>query len=272
MTAAPVISIEEFQRHSDSNWIVFDCRFNLADTEEGQLAYNDGHIPSSHYLHLDNHLSGAKAKHGGRHPLPSPEQFATTMTGFGVNRDTTVIAYDDNRFAYASRLWWLLRYFGHTEVYVLDGGYSGWRKQGLPISKEASVVQGEGNFKAQPQTGWTVDYKNICEQLENPRRLLIDSRETPRYQGLQEPIDPIAGHIPGAANFPWQEVTDEHGFARCPSHQKQRLSLLKEDKEIVVYCGSGVTACVNLLAMEMAGIHDAKLYPGSWSDWCSYET
>ncbi|MGS2722344.1 sulfurtransferase [Porticoccus sp. GXU_MW_L64] len=271
MTSSPMISVDELNALETDNLIIFDCRFNLADTGQGQLAYNEGHIPGSHYLHLDSHLSGAKAKHGGRHPLPSPEQFSNTMSSFGVSGDTTIIAYDDHRFAYASRLWWLLRYFGHTEVYVLDGGYSGWRQQGLPLSKEAPAVPQQGNFEARPQTGWTVDYHNVCEQLESPRRILIDSRETPRYQGLQEPIDPIAGHIPGAANFPWQEVTDEQGFARCPSHQKQRWAPVAENKEIVVYCGSGVTACVNLLAMEMAGIHDARLYAGSWSDWCSYQ-
>ena len=276
MTCSPLISIEELstkelQQRQGNDLVIFDCRFNLADTEQGQMAYSQGHIPGSHYLHLDNHLSGAKGDHGGRHPLPDPQQFTDTMAAFGVNQDTLVIAYDSHKFAYASRLWWLLRYFGHTNVKVLDGGFGGWQQQGLPISDEIPTVLERGNFQAQPQPGWVVDYNNICEQLENRQRILIDSREAPRYRGLEEPIDPIAGHIPGAANFPWQEVTDDQGFARCPSHQKQRWAPLAEDKEIVVYCGSGVTACVNLLAMEMAGIHDAKLYAGSWSDWCSYQ-
>ncbi|MCV6606356.1 MAG: sulfurtransferase [Porticoccaceae bacterium] len=272
MTATLLISSKELQQSQGENLVIFDCRFNLADTSQGQTAYNEGHIPGSHYLHLDNHLSGPKSEHGGRHPLPDAEQFAATMASFGVNFDTRVVAYDDQRFAFASRLWWLLRYFGHEDVQVLDGGYSHWCTQGLPVSTEIAPVSDAGNFTAQPQTDWVVGYHNVCEQLENPRRILIDSRETPRYQGLEEPIDPIAGHIPGAANFPWQEVTDEQGLARCPSHQKQRWAALREDREIVVYCGSGVTACVNLLAMEMAGIKDARLYAGSWSDWCSYQT
>ena len=269
---SPLISSAALQNNIGDNTVVFDCRFSLSDTELGQKAYQAGHIPGSHYLHLDRALTSAVGKHGGRHPLPDAKQFEQAMRLFGVNQHTLVIAYDDQRFAFASRLWWLLRYFGHNNVRVLDGGFSGWCKNNGGIETgSVSPVELTGNFKATPQPSQTVDYHNICQHLSSTERLLIDSREAPRYRGLEEPIDPIAGHIPAAANYPWQEVTDSEGCAYCPASQRQRWAALPNDKELVVYCGSGVTACVNLLALELAGIKGAKLYPGSWSDWCLYE-
>ena len=251
--------------------LISAAELKQADTEQGLRDYCEAHIPNSHYLHLDKDLSGPTGSHGGRHPLPSAQQFQQTMRRYGVNADTLVVAYDDQRFAFASRLWWLLRFFGHDKVCVLDGGFGGWCADDGAVENAAYKPSEDGDFVAMPNTVPIVDYDNICQHLENPDRLLIDSREAPRYQGLEEPIDPIAGHIPGAANYPWQEVTDSHGFTLSPANWRQRWATLPGDRELVVYCGSGVTACVNLLSLELAGIHGAKLYAGSWSDWCSYQ-
>ncbi|UTW45609.1 sulfurtransferase [bacterium SCSIO 12696] len=271
MTCSPLISVQELHQQLGKDMVIFDCRFSLANTEQNQQAYDISHIPGSHYLHLDRDLSGPLGTHGGRHPMPTRRHFEALMQRYGVNSNTLVVVYDDQRFAFASRLWWMLRYFGHQNVKVLDGGFSAWYQAELETTSQIPTVAKSGQFEAKEQTQWLLSYKDIAGNLDNTSRLLIDSREAPRYQGLEEPIDPITGHIPGAANFPWQEVTDDSGFARCPSHQKQRWSTLPGDKEWVVYCGSGVTACVNLLAMEIAGLPPAKLYGGSWSDWCSYQ-
>lgn len=249
--------------------VVFDCRFSLADFELGRKQYNEAHIPGAIYLDMEADLAGPKVEHGGRHPLPSAKDFEALMRSAGVNQDTLVIAYDNQRFAGAARLWWLLNYFGHHQVSMLDGGFAAWQAE-HPTSSQAINNPAIGDFVASPDTDLTVDYQWLVNNLSNPETQLIDSRETPRYEGLEEPIDPVAGHIPGAINHPWQGVTNEQGFALPPANQKLRWQGLDENRETIVYCGSGVTACVNLLSLKLAGIENTKLYPGSWSDWCTY--
>jgi thiosulfate/3-mercaptopyruvate sulfurtransferase len=263
------------QRSNPSQLVIVDCRFSLANPALGRQQYQAGHIPGAYYLDLNQDLSGPVRQHGGRHPLPDPDQLAKTLTAMGVRTApaTLIVAYDDSRFAFAARLWWLLRYLGHDRVVVLDGGFSAWQAAGYPVTAEIPTPQ-QGDFRPQIRTDWTVDIEAVKAQKDSPNVVLIDSREGERYRGEREPIDPVAGHIPGAVNYPWQEVTDEHGFV-CPvSQQQQHWAELKNPKnsapELIVYCGSGVTACVNLLSLEMVGISNAKLYPGSWSDWCSY--
>ena len=251
--------------------VIIDCRFSLADPELGQKQYQESHIPGAFYLDLNRDLASSVGKHGGRHPLPNIEELADKLSAIGINSaETLVIAYDDSRLAFAARLWWLLRYMGHSKVALLDGGFSGWKAAGYPVTNILPEPR-EGNFVAHLQQDLAVDIEAVKERKDLPGTVLVDSRESERYEGLREPIDPIAGHIPGAVNYPWQEVTDKTGKVRLTSEQKHRWAELEKAEEIIVYCGSGVTACVNLLSLEIAGIPDAKLYVGSWSDWCSYQ-
>jgi thiosulfate/3-mercaptopyruvate sulfurtransferase len=251
--------------------VIIDCRFSLADPELGQKQYQESHIPGAFYLDLNRDLASSVGKHGGRHPLPNIEELADKLSASGINSaETLVVAYDDSRLAFAARLWWLLRYMGHSKVALLDGGFSGWKAGGYPVTNILPEPR-EGIFIAHLQQDLAVDIEAVKERKDLPGTVLVDSRESERYEGLREPIDPIAGHIPGAVNYPWQEVTDKTGKVRLTSEQKHRWAELEKAEEIIVYCGSGVTACVNLLSLEIAGIPDAKLYVGSWSDWCSYQ-
>lgn len=272
-----IISVHELAACYDApDVVVVDCRFALADPALGERQYHEAHIPCAVYLHLDRDLSGTKSKHGGRHPLPDADVLAAKLSAAGINSEppSRVVAYDDSRFGFAARLWWLLRYLGHTQVQVLDGGFAAWRAAVLPVSN-ASPQPRAAHFvpRVQPDLVVDIDYvKNLGEQTDT---VLIDSREERRYLGLEEPIDPIAGHIPGALNFPWQQVTDDLASPvarmRSTESQSQRWGEVASAAEIVVYCGSGVTACVNLLSLAEIGRDDAKLYAGSWSDWCSYQ-
>jgi thiosulfate/3-mercaptopyruvate sulfurtransferase len=253
---------------------IADCRFALRQPELGQQQYQEGHIPGADYLDLDRDLSSPVSKHGGRHPLPDPALLAEKLAAMGVNSDapdgpTLVVAYDDSRMAFAARLWWLLRYLGHEQVAILDGGFAAWKAAGYPTSSTPSLAK-SGCFTPNIRSDRAVDIEQVKVRKDLPAVSLVDSREPERYRGETEPIDPIAGHIPGAVNYPWQDVTTTEGYARSVAEQRDRWTALAEAEEIIVYCGSGVTACVNLLSLDLAGIPNGKLYPGSWSDWCSY--
>jgi len=265
-----LISVAELAAHIHQvDMVVVDCRFSLADTALGEQQYRDSHIPSAQYFHLDRDMSGPKHRHGGRHPLPDPHQFSEHLRAIGVNSDSLVVCYDDQRFAFASRLWWLMRWLGHDNVRVLDGGFKAWQAAGLPIETSINQVN-LGNFMAKDIRRNVVEYSDLPNLQILSHQSLIDSREAPRYRGEQEPIDPLAGHIPGAINMPWAEVTTVDGFALDERTQRQRWGEIAGQNDIIVYCGSGVTACVNLLSLAIIGRDDAKLYAGSWSDWCSY--
>ncbi|MDY6902294.1 MAG: sulfurtransferase [Cyanobacteriota bacterium] len=260
-----------FENLNHPDIVIFDCRFSLANPQLGKQQYQASHIPGSYHLDLNKDLSSTVEKHGGRHPLPDVDEFADKLSAMGVNSGKTlVIAYDDSRFAFASRLWWLLRYLGHEQVAVLDGGFNGWVASNYPVTDNIPS-KGNGKFTPHLQAHMIVDREAVKNHKDLPQTALIDSRESDRYKGIKEPIDKIAGHIPGAINYPWKEVTDSDGYLLPQQQQCNRWSELENNQEIMVYCGSGVTACVNLLSLELAGIHSAKLYPGSWSDWISYE-
>lgn len=248
--------------------VVFDCRFSLADPGAGRALYLQGHIPGAHYLDLNQDLSGPLAVHGGRHPLPDPADFAALLARHGVGPRTAVVAYDDSRLAFASRLWWLLRSLGYRPPRLLDGGYQAW----LAAGGRPDTSQPRPRPCAPPVPGQFSGYCDIegLRRLQESGALLVDSREARRYQGLEEPIDPVAGHIPGAVNRPWQGVTSADGrvLDRAGLHAHWGDAL--EAGQLVVYCGSGVTACVNLFSLALLGREDATLYAGSWSDWCSY--
>jgi thiosulfate/3-mercaptopyruvate sulfurtransferase len=264
-----------WEHQHDPHLAIADCRFNLLQPDQGQQQYAAGHIPGAYYLDLNRDLSSPVGKHGGRHPLPDVSAFVQTLATMGVDSEppepaTFVVAYDDSRQAFASRLWWLLRYLGHDRVAVLDGGFAGWQAAGHPTTQDMPSTR-RGNFVPRIQSQWVVDIEQVKSRKDKPGVILVDSREGERYRGEREPIDPIAGHIPGAVNYPWQDVTTAEGKVRSPGEQQQRWADVQQADEILVYCGSGVTACVNLLSLELAGIKTGKLYAGSWSDWCSYQ-
>lgn len=254
-------------RLGQKDQIIFDCRFNLADPSAGEQAYQAGHIPSAFYLHLDDDLSSPIQADTGRHPLPDIKNFANKLAAYGLNRNTQVFVYDDNSGAFAGRTWWLLRWLGHEAVAVLDGGLTAWIAAGGALEQtQAHKPKHLGNFQAQIQA----DYFLTTAALSQPHPYqLIDARSAERFRGELEPIDPIAGHIPGALNRP---LTDNlsNGQFKSPETLKQEWETKlagKSARELVHMCGSGVSACHNLLAMEIAGLSGSRLYVGSWSEW-----
>jgi thiosulfate/3-mercaptopyruvate sulfurtransferase len=274
MGTSPIVSSAWLSEHLDDPQVaIADCRFSLANVQFGRQQYEAGHIPGAYFFDLNQDLSSPVAVHGGRHPLPNVDVLAHKLAAMGL--DTTrsspklVVAYDDSRFAFAARFWWLLRYLGYDHVAVLDGGFSQWQQAGYAVTTTVPSPK-LAQFIPHPRPEMVVNIETVKAVKDLPRVVLVDSREAERYRGEREPIDPIAGHIPGAVNYPWQDVTDAQGWVRSPDAQQQRFADIGQADEILVYCGSGVTACVNLLAMDIAGITNAKLYAGSWSDWCSY--
>ena len=254
----------------NSDVIIIDCRFQLADPSWGETVYQASHIPGAYYLNLDRDLSSEIKQHGGRHPLPDLDLLAKKFTDLGIVKNKTlVVAYDNSRFAFAARLWWLLRYLGHDQVVVLDGGWDGWLKDDYPVSD--TIPQSKiGDFTISVQPNWLVDIERVKVAAQDVNYVVVDSRDRDRYEGLREPIDPVAGSIPGAVNSPWKQISDSSGYLLDKEQQKQLWQDYHRAEEIIVYCGSGVTACVNLFSLDLLGIKNTKLYPGGWSDWCSY--
>ncbi|MBE9044063.1 sulfurtransferase [Pleurocapsales cyanobacterium LEGE 10410] len=258
------------QQLNNPQVVIVDCRFQLANPDWGEEQYRVSHIPGAYYLNLDRDLSSQVQTHGGRHPLPEIEVLAQKFAQMGIiKNETLVVAYDDARFAFAARLWWLLRYLGHDAVVLLDGGWNDWIGHDYPVSNAIPEYK-TGNFSPQPNSDWLVDIDTVRSASDDSSVVVIDSRDRDRYLGVREPIDPVAGSILGAANSPWKQVTDESGYLQPLATQQQLWDDYRQAEEIIVYCGSGVTACVNLFSLSMAGFENTKLYPGGWSDWCSY--
>lgn len=249
---------------------IIDCRFRLTNVDWGYQEYLKSHIPGAYYFDLDRDLSSAVQEHGGRHPLPDANLFAQKLEKIGIVKNKTeVIVYDDLRFAFAARLWWLLRYFGHQKVALLDGGWNDWLKKDYPTTSIIPESK-KGFFEPQINPHYVVDIDTVKQLANNTDTILIDSRSGDRYRGENEPIDPVAGHISGAVNHFWQDITDSQGYIKSIDIQKSFWQPLENKSEIIVYCGSGVTACVNILSLQMSGLKNIKLYAGGWSDWCSY--
>lgn len=254
-------------RLGQKDQIIFDCRFNLADPDAGKPAYQAAHIPNAFYLHLDHDLSSPITATTGRHPLPDPQQLATKLAAYGLNENIQVFVYDDISGAFAARTWWLLRWLGHQAVAVLDGGLAAWLEQAAPLdSSLPPLPKHRGNFKAHIQP----DYFLTTETLTQPHTYqLIDARSAERFRGELEPIDPIAGHIPRAKNRPLTDNLNQGQFKTAEQLQQEWSAQLAglAPEQIVHMCGSGVSACHNLLAMEIAGLSGSRLYVGSWSEW-----
>ena len=248
---------------------ILDCRFSLADGDAGREAYLEGHIPRASHLDLATQMSAPVAEHGGRHPLPLPADFAGALAAYGIDRATTVLLYDDSEGLFAARAWWMLRALGYAEPRILAGGYAAWLSLGMepetgagsatPVEAPAVPAEWPGCFD-----------RDALADRQAEGALLVDAREAPRYRGEVEPIDPVAGHIPGAVNLPWKDLVDANDGVLSLAQQREAWGELLEADELIVYCGSGVSACVNLLSLAELGRDDARLYPGSWSDWCSY--
>ncbi|QKX18426.1 sulfurtransferase [Microbulbifer sp. YPW1] len=257
------------QEQGNGQLVILDCRYDLADTDAGDEAYRGEHIPGAHYASLHRDLSGPCERYGGRHPFPTASQFSEFARSMGISSDTQVVVYDDQRFAFAARAWWLLRHFGHTRVAILNGGFTAYKNAGLPLAEGVEEAASTGDFTASARADELLHYEDLYPQLDNPPWQLVDARDTRRFLGNEEPIDPIAGHIPGAINKPWQAVTDDEGFIKPLPALRENWQSIPADDNIVCYCGSGVTACVNLFSLHLIG-RKAQLYPGSWSDWCAH--
>lgn len=254
---------------NNPDWRVFDCRFSLADTEAGPKAYRFGHIPGARYADLNRDLSSQIREDTGRHPLPDFRVLAKKLADWGVNNRSQVVVYDDVGGAFAGRMWWLLRSMGHSEVAVLNGGIRHWQRQGLPITTTLPKII-PSPFRSYLDNRQWLNARQIEDGLASKQIRLLDARTAERFNGLQEPIDPVAGHIPKAINRPLPNNLDQDGLFVCAEQLRQQFKSLIAPfpaEQVVHMCGSGVTACHNVLAMEIAGLNGSKLYAGSWSEW-----
>jgi thiosulfate/3-mercaptopyruvate sulfurtransferase len=272
MSFTTLISSADLDAHAaDPAFVVVDCRFMLDDVEWGRREYLAAHIPGAVYAHLDTDLSGPKDGTNGRHPLPHPDALRRTFSQLGIDAMAQVVAYDQDTGMYASRLWWLLRWLGHTSVAVLDGGFAKWTSEGRP-TRSVEETREPREFVGSPRDDLLVDADAVASLSANTDWRLIDARAPERYRGDIEPLDKVAGHIPGAINHFYKQNLDDRGAFLPAEELRRRLSAVVGDASpdhVVNYCGSGVTACHNLLALEHAGLHGAKLYAGSWSEWSS---
>lgn len=259
---------------ADPDWAIVACRFDLARPEWGALAWAAGHIPNALYAHLDRDLSGVRTALTGRHPLPAIAALAATFGRWGIDKEVQVVAYDQDAGTYAARLWWLLRWLGHHQVAVLNGGLAAWERAGLPLDT-AATVRAPRRFTAAPAAGLVVTTAALAQALAagaltRGELTLIDARSAERFAGQNETLDPVAGHIPGARNHPFAGNLDAHGrFPSAPELRRSWADTLRgrPAQTLIAMCGSGVTACHNLLALEAAGLGGARLYAGSWSEW-----
>jgi thiosulfate/3-mercaptopyruvate sulfurtransferase len=266
-----LVSPAEIAAHlDDPAWIVFDCRHDLADTEAGRRAYSKSHISGALFVHLDEDLSGPKTGTNGRHPLPDPQKFCQRLAALGMRNGMQAVAYDGSGGFFAARLWWMLRWVGHTQAAVLDGGWDAWLASGAPVNAQLPAPRA-GDFSGTVRD-IAVDTRFILGTLDDAKHLIIDARSADRFRGENETLDPVGGHIPGALNrfFKNNLAADGH-FKPAAELREEFAQLLGSARpdQVVHQCGSGVTACHNLLAMEVAGLPGSRLYPGSWSEWCS---
>lgn len=266
-----LVDCSTLQEHlDDPDWQVIDCRFRLDDPQAGRHAWKYSHIPGAMHADVESDLSGPVGAGTGRHPLPSREQLADLFNLLGISNDSRVVAYDDTGGCFAARLWWLLRWMGHEKVALLDGGWTSWTEGAFPVSNRPPRIA-EAEFIAHAPLVDIVRARDILAAINTGSLQLVDARAAERFSGEIEPLDPVAGHIPGAINRPFAENLDEAGHFLPAGELRERFAV-GDPAMVVHYCGSGVTACHNLFAMDQAGLHGSRLYPGSWSEWVSDST
>ena len=272
MSFNTLISASALATHlTDANWIVCDCRHDLTNYESGRRAYAEAHLPGARFLHLDEDLSGPKTGINGRHPLPHPITFTLRLAALGIDNNTQVVAYDSMGGVYASRLWWMLRWVGHKNAAVLDGGIDAWVKAKQPVSAELPAIK-PVRYNPNPSSQLAVSANEVAANLDHQTLRVVDARSPDRFRGENETLDPVAGHIPGATNRFFKSNLTEDGCFKPADTLKQEFAAVLDThapNSVVHQCGSGVTACHNLLAMEVAGLSGSRLFPGSWSEWVS---
>jgi thiosulfate/3-mercaptopyruvate sulfurtransferase len=267
-----LISVADLAGHlDDPNWVICDCRHDLADNGAGRRAYRKSHLPGARFVHLDEDLSAPMTGRNGRHPLPASEQIARRLGELGVSNASQVVAYDASGGYYAARMWWMLRWLGHEAVAVLDGGWNAWLNAPHSITNQIPNIEA-ARFTARARTGLARDANSVAACLGKRGPLLLDARAPDRYRGENETLDPVGGHIPGAINRFFRLNLEADGRFKAAKILKKEFTEflgISAPGNVAHYCGSGVTACHNLLAMEIAGLAGSRLYPGSWSEWCS---
>ena len=270
-----LVATEELARHlDDPRWVLFDCRHDLADHGRGARSYADGHIPGAVFAAVETDLAGPRTGRNGRHPLPDPAVFAGFLARCGVNAMSRIVGYDDAGGLYAARLWWMARWIGLEHVSLLDGGLGRWIAEGRPLTREAPRRE-PGVVEARVEAGAAWGADEVRRRLGDPRSLILDARAPERFRGEVEPMDPVAGHIPGAANrFYKENLNADLSFRPRGELRREFEALLgsRQPADVAHQCGSGITACANLFAMEYAGLAGSKLYAGSWSEWVADPT
>ncbi|MGD8814485.1 MAG: sulfurtransferase [Anaerolineales bacterium] len=272
MAYTTLISVQDLEPHlEDPDWLIVDCRFDLDQPDWSHTAYLEAHIPGAVFVDLDRDLTAPMDGTNGRHPLLPVQSLSELFSRLGIDEGKQVVAYDNAGGPFAARFWWCLRFLGHDAVAVLDGGIDAWNAKELPLHAGVENLV-PSSFRAAPRNEMLVRVQQVLASLEDVDVVLLDSRSPERYRGEEEPRDPVAGRIPGALNRYWGDNLDEDGNFKPPEDLKSdfesRLAGFMSE-QVIVYCGSGVTASHNLLALEHAGLHGARLYAGSWSEWCS---
>jgi len=272
--SSTLVTVSELKDHLfNADWCVVDCRHDLMDIELGRRQYIEGHIPGAQFAHMDEDLSGKKTGRNGRHPLPSRDDLVRRFRAWGIDNGTQIVAYDASGGSFAARLWWLARWLGHDKVALLDGGWTQWLAQ-TGWSSVEPAERPPGRFAAGASLEGSVDAGRLLAQLGSPQLLLVDARARERFEGRVEPLDPVAGHIPGAVHRFWQQSLVDGRF-KSPEQLRTEFEQLlagREPGQMVAHCGSGVTACHHLLAMRIAGLPGGQIYPGSWSEWVADPT
>lgn len=266
-----LVSTDDLARHlDDPHWVVIDCRFTLTDPEGGRQTYQKGHIPGAIYAHLDDDMAAPIGPGTGRHPLPDVDALAEKLCNWGIGVNKQIVVYDDSFGSMAVRLWWLLRWLGHPGVALLDGGYPKWMREKRPVSQEEPTAMTRATCAKLPEPSLWVDADEVLRASQTGDKLILDARPERRFSGEYEPLDPIAGHVPGAVNWNFEENLDIDGTFMPPEALRENYQALLKGRapyEVIHMCGSGVTACHNILAMEVAGLSGSRLYVGSWSEW-----
>ena len=272
MSPTTLVSTDALAEHlNDATWVIVDCRYDLTKESWGAEQYKAAHIPRAAYADLAHDLAGPKDGRNGRHPMPGHDAMIATFGRLGIGSDSQVVAYDQENGMYASRLWWMLRYMGHTAVAVLDGGFAKWLREGRPTAAGVESPT-SATFSGKPLAEMRLTANQVWARLGDPEMTPVDARSPSRYEGKEEPLDRVAGHIPGARNHFYQWNLRPDGTFLSPDELRQKFDSMlggTPPDQVAMYCGSGVTACHNILAMEQAGLRGVKLFPGSWSEWSS---